>query len=55
LSPSFLEGVEKLEQLRMLENGMQIVCVTSLQDSVGVDVPEDVARVEELLRQTAGG
>lgn len=55
LSPSFLESVEKLEQLRMLENGMRIQCVTSLEDSIGVDLPEDAPRVEELLRQTAGG
>jgi len=49
LPPSSLETIEKLEQLRMLENGMRIQCVTSPRDSVGVDVPEDVARVESLL------
>jgi len=44
-----LEGAEKLEQLRALENGIQIAVVKVNYDSVGVDVPEDVARVEVLL------
>ena len=44
-----LEQAEKLEQLRALENGIQIVVVKVLYDSVGVDLPEDVARVERLL------
>ena len=44
-----LENAEKLEQLRALENGIQIAVVTVNYDSVGVDVPGDVARVEALL------
>jgi 3-deoxy-manno-octulosonate cytidylyltransferase (CMP-KDO synthetase) len=44
-----LEAAEKLEQLRALENGIQIAVVTVDYDSVGVDVPEDVKRVEKLL------
>jgi 3-deoxy-manno-octulosonate cytidylyltransferase (CMP-KDO synthetase) len=48
LSP--LEQAEKLEQLRALENGIQIAVVKVDYDSVGVDVPEDVVRVEELLK-----
>ncbi|HMJ92347.1 MAG TPA: 3-deoxy-manno-octulosonate cytidylyltransferase [Candidatus Acidoferrum sp.] len=46
-----LESAEKLEQLRALENGIQIAVVKVNYDSVGVDVPEDVERVEVLLRQ----
>lgn len=46
-----LESAEKLEQLRALENGIQIAVVKVNYDSVGVDVPEDVARVEALLKQ----
>ena len=46
-----LESAEKLEQLRALENGIQIAVVQVNYDSVGVDVPEDVARVEALLRK----
>jgi 3-deoxy-manno-octulosonate cytidylyltransferase (CMP-KDO synthetase) len=45
-----LENAEKLEQLRALENGIQIAVMKVDYDSVGVDVPEDVARVETLLR-----
>jgi 3-deoxy-manno-octulosonate cytidylyltransferase (CMP-KDO synthetase) len=44
-----LERAEKLEQLRALENDIQIVVEQVSYDSVGVDVPEDVARVEALL------
>jgi len=47
LSP--LEIAERLEQLRALENGIQIAVVKVDYDSVGVDVPEDVARVEKIL------
>lgn len=48
---SALEAAEKLEQLRALENGIQIAVVTVKYDSIGVDVPADVERVERLLRQ----
>ncbi len=48
---SSLERAERLEQLRALENGIQIAVVRVEYDSVGVDVPEDVARVEKLLRR----
>lgn len=44
-----LEAVEKLEQLRALENGIQIAVVKVDYDSVGVDLPEDVERVERIL------
>jgi 3-deoxy-manno-octulosonate cytidylyltransferase (CMP-KDO synthetase) len=46
-----LEAAEKLEQLRALENGIPIAVVKVAYDSVGVDTPEDVARVELLLRR----
>jgi 3-deoxy-manno-octulosonate cytidylyltransferase (CMP-KDO synthetase) len=44
-----LEAAEKLEQLRALENGIQIAVVTVDYDSVGVDAPEDVEWVERYL------
>ncbi len=44
-----LENAEKLEQLRALENGIEIAVVRVLYESIGVDVPDDVARVEKLL------
>src|ERR1019366_2506936 len=44
-----LERAEKLEQLRALENGIPIVVVKVAYDSIGVDMPEDMARVEKIL------
>jgi 3-deoxy-manno-octulosonate cytidylyltransferase (CMP-KDO synthetase) len=46
-----LEAAEKLEQLRALENGIEIGVAKVEYDSVGVDVPADVARVEQLLKR----
>jgi 3-deoxy-manno-octulosonate cytidylyltransferase (CMP-KDO synthetase) len=48
---SALENAEKLEQLRALENGISIAVVKVDYDSVGVDLPSDVQRVENLLRK----
>jgi 3-deoxy-manno-octulosonate cytidylyltransferase (CMP-KDO synthetase) len=45
-----LEQAERLEQLRALENGIPIAVVKVDYDSVGVDVPADVARVEAILK-----
>ncbi len=47
---SSLEAAEKLEQLRALENGIAISVAAVQHDSIGVDVPSDVDRVEALLR-----
>ena len=47
---SALEMAEKLEQLRALENGIRIGVVQVNYESIGVDVPEDVQRVERILR-----
>ena len=44
-----LEHAEKLEQLRALENGIGIAVVKVDYDSIGVDMPEDVALVEAIL------
>jgi 3-deoxy-manno-octulosonate cytidylyltransferase (CMP-KDO synthetase) len=48
-----LEQAEKLEQLRALENGIQIAVVRVNYDSVGVDVPLDLKRVEQILKRAA--
>ena len=46
-----LERIEQLEQLRWLENGWKIRVAEVEHDGVSVDVPEDVTRVEKLLRK----
>ncbi|HEU5069296.1 MAG TPA: 3-deoxy-manno-octulosonate cytidylyltransferase [Verrucomicrobiae bacterium] len=48
-----LENAEKLEQLRALENGIAIGVVKVNYESIGVDVPADVARVEARLAAQA--
>lgn len=47
---SCLERVERLEQLRFLENGVPIFVGETPFDTVGVDTEEDLQRVESILR-----
>lgn len=47
----FFESAEKLEQLRALENGVRIRVAVTPDDSIGVDLPGDVARVEKILKR----
>lgn len=50
LSPSGLERTEKLEQLRVLEEGYRIRVIETKYESIGVDTPEDLARVKAYLQ-----
>ena len=52
LSPSPLEGEEKLEQLRLLQNGFRIRVLDTEKPHAGVDRPEDVERIVYELSQT---
>ncbi|MCE5334866.1 MAG: 3-deoxy-manno-octulosonate cytidylyltransferase [Desulfobacteraceae bacterium] len=49
LPPGKLERIEKLEQLRALENGYSIRVAISPFDSESVDTPEDLRRVISLV------
>lgn len=51
LPKSSLENAEKLEQLRALEYGYKIKTVETKFDTIGVDTPEDLAKVREYLLQ----
>ncbi|MGB9715385.1 MAG: 3-deoxy-manno-octulosonate cytidylyltransferase [Thermodesulfovibrionales bacterium] len=44
-----LEIKERLEQLRALENGMKIKVKETFYETIGVDTPEDLERVERCL------
>jgi 3-deoxy-manno-octulosonate cytidylyltransferase (CMP-KDO synthetase) len=50
LKPSRMERLENLEQLRALENGYAIKVVETTRVLVGVDYPEDIEKVEALLK-----
>jgi len=52
LAPSPLEKVERLEQLRLLENGIAIYVARAPRDTIGVDTEEDLARAEAMLMRT---
>lgn len=47
-----LEISERLEQLRALENGMTIAVVETTRETLGVDVPADVKKVEKFLKHS---
>jgi 3-deoxy-manno-octulosonate cytidylyltransferase (CMP-KDO synthetase) len=49
LPPGWLENVEKLEQLRLLEAGIDIYVAGAPADTIGVDTEEDLQRAEEIL------
>jgi 3-deoxy-manno-octulosonate cytidylyltransferase (CMP-KDO synthetase) len=49
LPESALERAERLEQLRFLDNGIEIYVERVPFDTVGVDTEEDLQRVEQLL------
>jgi 3-deoxy-manno-octulosonate cytidylyltransferase (CMP-KDO synthetase) len=51
LPPGQLEQTERLEQLRLLENGIDIYVTETPHDTIGVDTEEDLQRVLTLLAQ----
>ena len=51
LPPTDLEQTEKLEQLRMLENGFKIKIVVTELESLSVDTPEDLEKARMYYRR----
>jgi 3-deoxy-manno-octulosonate cytidylyltransferase (CMP-KDO synthetase) len=51
LKPTPLEKIEHLEQLRALEHGFKIKVGITEKDSLGVDHPDDLRRVRDLVNQ----
>ena len=51
LEPSPLERCESLEQLRALEAGAKIYIHLTTESTIGVDTPEDVPKVEAMLKE----
>lgn len=51
LPPAELEAGEGLEQLRALENGYKLRVHETQYDSIGVDLPEHIAMVEQAIRR----
>lgn len=51
MSPSRLERLEKLEQLRALENGFKIKMIEVAFPTLSVDTPQDIIKVEKVLKE----
>jgi len=51
LPASSLEKTECLEQLRVLEEGYRIKVMETKYDTIGVDTPQDLEKVIEILRK----
>lgn len=51
LDATDLEQIEKLEQLRMLENGFKIKIVITAFDNLAVDTPEDLDRARQYYKE----
>jgi 3-deoxy-manno-octulosonate cytidylyltransferase (CMP-KDO synthetase) len=50
LPPSPLELTERLEQLRLLENGIALYVAEAPRDTIGVDTEADLLRAEAMLK-----
>lgn len=46
-----LESIEDIEMLRFLENGYRIKIIEAPSESIGVDLPEDIAKVETAMKK----
>jgi 3-deoxy-manno-octulosonate cytidylyltransferase (CMP-KDO synthetase) len=55
LPPSPLERLERLEQLRLLESGIDLYVAEAPTDTIGVDTEDDLRHAEKMLRDRAMG
>ena len=55
LEQSRLEVTERLEQLRLLDNNIPLHIVLTEHRSIGVDRPEDIKIVEEIILEKKKG
>ncbi len=53
LAPTPLERYESIDMLRLMEHGRPVHMVPTDRDTIAVDCPEDVPRVEEMLGNDA--
>jgi 3-deoxy-manno-octulosonate cytidylyltransferase (CMP-KDO synthetase) len=51
----YLESIEDVEMLRFLENGYRIKILEVTSDSLGVDLPEDIEKVEKRMAELGYG
>jgi len=54
LPASWIEEVERLEQLRLLDNGIDIYVAAAPRDTIGVDTEADLERAEAMLLRMQG-
>ncbi len=52
LTCTVLEKAENLEQLRWMENGYSITVAVTEIDSQGIDTPEDLVKLQRILKQS---
>ena len=50
LPPTPLEIIESIDMLRLLEHGYKVKVVPTESDTYSVDTPEDLAKVEQLMK-----
>jgi len=51
LAPTPLEKAESVDMLRILEHGYKILGVVTPYVTAGVDIPDDIAKIEKLLAE----
>ena len=55
MEPTRLERLEKLEQLRAMENGHRIKMIEAPHATLSVDTPRDIIEVERILKKRRNG